>query len=237
MKSFLKKFNFTVLIFISVVGMWTSSSVRATENVDPGISGEDYTNDTQVNNNESYDPQDHFNFNSATDAAYSVDLVSGDLKIIQSTMNFDPLIIDMTKPFQVTSGSAEIFLDDSRGNAAGWELSVQAGNFSVTQNIGGIQETYLLSPEYFSYYVNDVNVINGQQPNQNWDINNNPIVMSSSSNLLLSARSGEGMGMYKINVNFELSIPAQIETLSNRIIGVMAGNYRGEMIYTLTSGI
>lgn len=242
-----KKFFLFSLVATLIFGTFTNPIIRAEGYSTPEISAEipsyheespdqdlDLPEDTTIRDQDN--SMSHIPIG-VTDAVYSVDFVAGDLKIIHSSLYFDPLVINMEEPVQRTQGFAEILVNDSRGNGSGWDLSVQATNFSLSKTIAGTQETLLLPSDYFSYYVNDVVAINGQDPNGSWEINQTPTFLSNSSNSVISVDQGEGMGLYKLNIYFELSLPDRIHTLSNKVIGVMAGDYRGEIIYTLTSGI
>ncbi|MCM3130490.1 RCC1 domain-containing protein (plasmid) [Paenibacillus urinalis] len=158
------------------------------------------------------------------------------------------IIIDSTRPYQQINSVSRALIEDYRGNAKGWQYSLDVKDFvsdPITDNSLNTMDLVVSIPaSSLSVDVKGSNTLSG--PEAQLSNVGKKIFTGTQSEVLASAKEFEGMGYYEIPLDFTLSIPDKVNIESSGTgskyvpgeeTGLMAGTYRSVFTFTLTSGI
>jgi hypothetical protein len=129
--------------------------------------------------------------------------------------------VDYSHETQSSSGTISLQVDDSTGSDAGWNVTLQASDFTDGDRV--------IEAGNFA-------VVNAQSPGlvvgQEIDPANGPMVASSATGSLASERkvlqsnAGYGKGTYSQDLDVQLLVPGQ----------TLAGNYGANLTVNITAG-
>ncbi|MFD1130667.1 RCC1 domain-containing protein [Paenibacillus sp. PDC88] len=175
-------------------------------------------------------------------------VIGGGLNSRFEGADLSTIVIDSTRPYQQINSVSRALIEDYRGNAKGWQYSLDVKDFvsdPLTDNSLNTKDLIVSIPaSSLSVDVKNSNTLSG--PEAQLSSVGKKIFTGTQSEVLASAKEFEGMGYYEIPLDFTLSIPdkVKIESAGTRSkfvpgeeTGLMAGTYRSVFTFTLTSGI
>lgn len=160
----------------------------------------------------------------------SIELAEGTLSVTTDQIGFNAITLDGTDQAATSEASTNNWtVTDARGSGAGWNVTISATDFSYgAGNVIDISDT----DSEFKIQLLDSNVavVSGNAKPVSQVTSLTPIPETSAGTPLkfLSAVVDTGMGVYSVNPNFELEIPADLH--------VGAGAYSSTVTITAASG-
>lgn len=168
----------------------------------------------------------------------SVSVMGGGLKVTQSKVTLNDVHLSV-KSAQTTTGSSELLINDSRGSGAGWSVSVKSTDFTMSKELQGQTKTFTLPANAVRFTAKVNSVISGDSipfgTGDNYLAANT--TMTNTPSKVIQAGAGQGMGAYRVGLDYTVYIPETITANSGETLGVLEGTYRATFTFTSVSGI
>lgn len=183
-----------------------------------------------------------------TDEDVDLNVYGGGLLSRFEGADLSTIIIDSTKSYQQINSSSRSLIDDYRGNAKGWQYSLEIQDFvsdPLTDNSTQSKDLVVVIPaSSLTVDVKDSNTLSG--PVEQLSAAGKKVFSHNASQILAAASEFEGMGSYEIPMDFTLSVPDKVKVQSSATgskfvpgadTGLMAGVYRSVFTFSLVSGL
>lgn len=191
----------------------------------------------------------------ATSSGQTVNLgatiIGGDLLIDTSDVLFGNVDIDYSK-VQTVTGVSTLTVEDNRGTAEGWSISVSgtplvsttfvdptsdgSGSFRVAIPVNAIQ-----------LGLSNLQSVTGQAVDPvKGPVATSSLVFSEVNQTLIQTNPGWGMGSYTSDLEYTVTVPPTVTVISKSgdgdinvgdVVGTLAGSYSGTITFTKASGI
>lgn len=174
-------------------------------------------------------------------------VLSGGFNSQFNGLMLDTVTISTTHPYQQINSVTNSVIEDSRGNGAGWNYSLQITDFIsdpvFDAGLGTSDLVVKIPSTALSVDVTDASILVGQ-----------PSVVASKGKytfgteaiVLAHAGEFEGMGQYQVPMSYTLRVPDKVEVVYTgadskyeigKLTGLRVGIYRSQFTFTLASGI
>ncbi|MFB8378155.1 RCC1-like domain-containing protein [Paenibacillus taichungensis] len=158
------------------------------------------------------------------------------------------IIIDSTNPYQSINSVSRALFEDSRGNAEGYQYSMDVTDFvsDPMQDNSNLQQSLVVSIPANALSVNVLSTKTLNGPVSELSHIGKHVFTGTGPEMLATAKAFEGMGYYEVPLEFTLSVPDRVKIVSSgsgskfvpgESTGLMAGIYKSKITLTLSSGI
>ncbi|KGP81131.1 MULTISPECIES: hypothetical protein [Paenibacillus] len=158
------------------------------------------------------------------------------------------IIIDSTNPYQSINSVSRALFEDSRGNAEGYQYSMDVTDFvsDPMQDNSNLQQSLVVSIPANALSVNVLSTKTLNGPVSELSHIGKHVFTGTGPEMLATAKAFEGMGYYEVPLEFTLSVPDRVKIVTSgsgskfvpgESTGLMAGIYKSKFTLTLSSGI